>query len=474
MTDDDLEQMRTQANRLSFNVSEDVLRTALETATQLADKGGDLTDGDAITSMGRQSTDEYNALLDTYGEPRVRTSTGRLSGLTVAVKDNIAVRGLELTCGSTQLSTVPTCDATVVTRLLDAGAAIVGKANQDALAFGPTGEFSDHGPVWNPCYADRVPGGSSSGSGVAVAAGLVDAALGTDTGGSIRIPAACCGVVGVKPTHGLVPRDGFIDFAPSLDTIGPLAQDVPIAAAVLEATVGYDEADPSSRHRGMDHAVDLDGTTDFVVGLPTPFFDRSHAVVAEAVREAVDGVECLTTEEIDLSPAPVEQAYFLIAATEFVWFLDQTGSIRGQGTGYSETLRSAIEELTQANLGEHVAARILPAAFLDAKTAGQAYATARRQSIAFKRRLSTVFDSVDVLVTPTIRILPPKRGTVQSAADMLAMTGNTSPFNLGETPAVSVPVDTHETLPISAQVITPRFTDQRALRIARALERATV
>ena len=385
----------------------------------------------------------------------------------MAVKDNVAVDGLAMTCGSAELRFDPGTDAVLVERLLDEGAAIVGKTNQDAFAFGPSGEFSDFDAVTNPVDADRVPGGSSSGSGAAVAAGTVDIALGSDTGGSVRIPAACCGVVGAKPTHGLVPRHGFVGFAPSLDTVGPLARSVEDATAALAAMAGPDRRDPTASERRLAPVDDdVAGNGTLTVGLPAPFFDRSDDAVADAVRAAVDGAANVRTAPITLEMGAVEQAYFLVGATEFVWYLDQSGTVRGQGTDYTGAIHNALAAVTDSDLGSHVARRLLPAALLDERTDGRAYLAARREALRFVDRVEEAFRSVDALVMPTIRTLPPRHDRMDTTADMLTLLGNTAPFNLARTPAVSVPVDTVDGLPVSAQVVTPRFEDLRALAVA--------
>lgn len=171
--------------------------------------------------------------------PRYGDGIGVLDDLTVVIKDNLAVADLAMTAGLADFSFVPSFDPMVITRLLGASATLIGKANMDAFAFGSTGEFSDFGPVDNPVVDGTVPGGSSSGSAVAVVAGLVDAALGTDTGGSVRQPPACCGLVGVTPTHRFGPRHGLMEFTLSTDTIGPMARDVVTAAGVLEVIAGH-------------------------------------------------------------------------------------------------------------------------------------------------------------------------------------------------------------------------------------------
>ncbi|WP_201741677.1 amidase [Salinigranum halophilum] len=472
-TDADRELMREQAARLHLDVPDQVRAEILADALGSApDERPPTRTGD---DRGHRADDDHNALLAVYDEPRVESGHGTLVGITVALKDNIAVADLEMTCGSGAYSVVPSFDATVVERLLEEGAGVVGKANMEPFAMGPTGEFSDFGHVENPLDAALVAGGSSSGSGAAVAAGTVDVALGTDTGGSVRIPAACCGIVGVKPSHTLVPRYGFVDFAPSLDTIGPLARDVETAATVLEAIAGPDRRDPTTsgaREAGTltDGLDDADGLR---VGLPSTPLSRATDAVAGAVRAVATRLEAVGVEVVDvpLDLAEMETAYLTVGSAEFVWLLEQDGVVRGHGSGYNEELRAAFRAARERGLGEHVARRILPPAFLDARSAGRTYARARREGIAFEERLDETFSTVDALVMPTLRDGVPAVGETTTRADFLPIIGNTAPFNIAGTPAVTLPVAERSGVPVSAQVVAPRFEDGVALRVARALER---
>jgi aspartyl-tRNA(Asn)/glutamyl-tRNA(Gln) amidotransferase subunit A len=345
----------------------------------------------------------------------------------------------------------------------------------DALAFGPSGEFSDFGRVLNPHDEERVPGGSSSGSGVAVAAGLADAALGSDTGGSIRMPAACCGVVGAKPSHRLVPRDGFVDFAPSLDVVGPLARDVETAARVLDVVAGHDRRDPSSSRVRVGSLVDgLDDPPSLTVGLPDVFFETSTDRVAATVRDVAGRLDArpdVDVRDVSVELGEIQNAYFLTATTEFAWLYRQTGVVRGQGTGYAEELRAAFEAMRADGVdSQHVAWRVLPSAYLDEMADGRVYAAAQREIARFERHLETVFEDVDLLLLPTIRDLPPAYGRMDSSTELMNLLGNTAPFNLTGMPGVSVPVGERDGLPVGAQVVAPAFEDALALQGARLVE----
>ena len=236
---------------------------------------------------------DYNAYIAT--DSIQGADDGPLAGKTVAVKDNISTVGVQTTAGSAMLEGyVPPYDATVVERLKTAGATIPGKTNMDEFGMGTTTETSAYGPVENPVAEGRVPGGSSGGSAAVVAAGDADYALGSDTGGSVRCPAAFCGVVGIKPTYGLVSRYGLIAYANSLEQIGPLAPTVEDAAELLEVLAGPDERDGTTRdarEHGTDYefAAAADGDVEGLsVGVPTELLDGADEGVVETFWDAID------------------------------------------------------------------------------------------------------------------------------------------------------------------------------------------
>lgn len=474
--------IETIAAKLPLTVSEDDIEACRSVAADLEATAERLYDSPQQAAIAsKQSDDIYNSLLAIYEDAQKTTNdssgadSDMLSGCSVAVKDNIAVCGLPMTCGLESFSFTPMYNAVAVDRLRKAGVRIVGKANMDTLAFGPSGEFSEISSVINPIDTDRVPGGSSSGSGAAVAAGIVDIGLGTDTGGSVRIPAACCGVVGAKPTHGLVPRHGLVEFAPSLDTIGPLTRNVDTAAYALDAMAGFSRRDPTSRRIQGSLLPDSKRREQLQIGLLEPSFDRSTTTVANAVRESA--TNAADRGEIDLTNVglgmeTIEDAYYLIGATEFAWLIRQNGIVRGQGTSYEEGFRYAFEEfLSSTTLNSHISRRVLPSAFLDMKLNGKAYVAARQEVERFRAKLAKIFEDVDLLLAPTIRTLPPKRGAINATEGMEDLLGNTAPFNLAGVPAVSVPITVTDGLPISAQVIGPAFGDQQTLEGAHIIEK---
>ena len=461
------------ATEFGLDLTSDIKQAVLDTAARIDESAGYLyhPDTEAPDSVGSYADDNYGALLEVYDEPRSESNDGPLAGNTVAVKDVLAVQLLQLTCGSRSLEFVPTFDATVVSRLLDAGASIVGKANCDAFALGPTGEFSELDDVINPVAPDHVPGGSSSGSGAAVAAGLVDVALGTDTGGSVRLPASCCGVVGVKPSHGLVSRYGLVELAPSTDTIGPLASDVTTAATALAAIAGPDPRDPATTHNHIRAIGDLDDHGNLRIGLPTSLLEPACNDIQGVVEDLVASLRQLnnvTVEPVEINLGDLGRVYSLIVATEYVWLLRQSMLTRGDGIRHGRGWPAA---LADTEFSDHVATRILPAALIDEQSNGQAYAAAREVVLEFKHELEAIFDTYDLLITPTMRVAPPKRGQLDPSEGMSSIVGNTAPFSATGHPAVSVPGGEVDSLPIGVQVIAPIFADRQALIGARLIER---
>lgn len=469
--DVDEDSVRRLADELSLPVDDDTIEEVLDYAADLEDTADELSESvDETQPVGVRSDDEYNALLYVYEEPRTADATGLVDGVSVAIKDNIAVRGLTMTFGLRDVSFVPSYDAVVVERLLAEGASIVGKANMDAFAFGPGGEWSEFGQVVNPIADGRIPGGSSSGSGAAVAGGLVDAALGTDTGGSVRVPAACCGLVGVKPTHRLVPRYGFTGNAPSTDVIGPLTRDVETAARMVETMAGHDPRDPTSSRVGADGlTADLDADADLTIGLVESALALVDDDVAATVRDAADRLDRrddVTVRSVDLDFGGVDPAYSLTIGTEFAWYLRQSLTTRGEGTQYNHEWHEALSDVP---FNEHIASRVLPGALIDRMTDGRSYIAGRREAIDFRRRVADLFEEVDLLLTSTLRLLPPEYGAVQTAEEGLKYS-LTKPFSLTAGPAVTVPAGSVDGLPVAAQIVAPPFGELDALQLAHRIE----
>ncbi|MEF8788642.1 MAG: amidase [Haloarculaceae archaeon] len=413
-----------------------------------------------------------------------------LADLDVAVKDNVAVAGVPMTCGSrTFEGVVPQRHASVVDRLLDAGATLVGKTNMDELAYGPTGETSQFGPARNPADPDHVTGGSSSGSGAAVGAGDVDVALGSDTGGSVRIPAAFCGVVGVKPSWGVVPRFGFVELAYSLDHIGPLARDVETAARTLDVIAGFDERDPSSamadRVAGsfVEAVADPPEVGSLSVGVPAEFYgDQVEPGVRTVIDDRLEAMEAAGASVVDASVPAVEDtvaASNAITVSEFFATVRSNGVPFGRNVAYDTAWQDGAAAALDARgheLGPVATRKLLEGAHLAERYRGRHYVRARNACRRLRREFDAAFEEVDVLVTPTLPVVAPALGewSPDAYGENVPIAVNTRPVNLAGLPAVTVPAGTHEGLPVGLQCIGPAYGDTATLAAARAVERNVV
>ena len=417
-------------------------------------------------------------------------SDGPLAGKTIAVKDNISTEGVTTTCGSKMLDDyVPPYDATVVERALGAGATMVGKTNMDEFGMGTTTETSAFGPTRNPADTDRVPGGSSGGSAAAVAAGEADLALGSDTGGSVRCPAAFCGVVGIKPTYGLVSRYGLVAYANSLEQIGPIASTVEDAAALLsviagpderDATTRYDESDEFDRHpaEATDYAAAADGDVDgMTIGIPTELFDGADEQVVETVEGAIDFLETMGAETVEVSLPSVDhavQAYYVIAMSEASSNLARFDGVRyGHSAGHDGNWNETFAETREA-FGPEVKRRILLGTYALSEGYHDKYYRKAQDARAWvKQDFDAAFEEVDVLASPTMPVLPFELGeSLDDPMQMYLADANTTPVNLANLPAISVPAGTADGLPVGLQLVGPRFGEETIVRAASAVEDA--
>jgi aspartyl-tRNA(Asn)/glutamyl-tRNA(Gln) amidotransferase subunit A len=414
-------------------------------------------------------------------EPGKGTRDGPLAGRTVAVKDNISTEGVRTTCGSAMLADyVPPYDATVVERLAAAGATIVGKTNMDEFGMGGTTETSNFGPTRNPADPERVPGGSSGGSAAAVAAGEADLALGTDTGGSIRNPASFCGVVGIKPTYGLVSRYGLVAYANSLEQIGPIAPTVREAAELLEVVAGPDERDATT-HPAEDVPDsfvdacdgDVSGTT---VGVIDTLLEGADERVVEVFEDAVDDlaaagaeIERVELESLDHALA----AYYVIATSEASSNLARFDGVRyGVAGGDEGNWNESFAEAREEGFGAEVKRRILLGTYaLSAGYHDKYYRKAQDARAWVKRDFADAFADADVLASPTMPVLPPKLGeSLDDPLQLYLMDADTVPVNLANLPAISVPAGEADDLPVGLQLIGPKFGERAILGAASAVE----
>jgi aspartyl-tRNA(Asn)/glutamyl-tRNA(Gln) amidotransferase subunit A len=425
----------------------------------------------------RAAADAVDARI-AAGEP-----AGPLAGVPVALKDNLCTNGVRTTAGSRILPNfVPPYDATVVSRLRVAGAVGIGKANCDEFAMGSSTENSGWFPTRNPWDLDRVPGGSSGGSAASVAALEAPIALGSDTGGSIRQPAALCGVVGLKPTYGRVSRYGLIAYASSLDQIGPFGRTVEDAALLLNAITGHDPLDSTSVDLPVpDYTAACRGDVKGLrIGVPREYFGEGvDPRVAAAVRQAIDTLcaQGAAAEECSLpSTEYALAAYYIIAPAEA-----SSNLARYDGVKYGHRTRELAghigltEKTRDEGFGDEVKQRIMIGTYaLSAGYYDAYYKRAQQARTLIRRDFDRVFEQFDVLLTPVSPTVAFKIG--ERADDPLAMKLAdicTIPANMAGIPAVSVPCGLVDGLPVGLHVIGKPFAEDTVLRAAAAYERAS-
>jgi aspartyl-tRNA(Asn)/glutamyl-tRNA(Gln) amidotransferase subunit A len=428
---------------------------------------------------GPDALNAFLALADgaTLAEPN---ATGPLAGVPVAVKDNLVTTDLPTTCASKLLEGyVSPYAATVVRKLAAAGAVVVGKTNLDEFAMGSSTENSAFGPTRNPADPGRVPGGSSGGSAAAVAAGLVPLALGSDTGGSVRQPAAFCGVVGIKPTYGRVSRYGLVAFASSLDQVGTFGRTVRDASMLLEVVAGHDPRDATSAPQPVPELVAAvgRGVAGLVVGVPKEYMpDTLDPAIRGLVDEALARLRDAGAEvrEVSLPHSSYAiPAYYVLAPAEASSNLSRYDGVRygvrRAGTGMGEM----VEATRSAGFGDEVKRRILLGTFaLSAGYHDQYYGTAQRARRLISEDFRAVFaGGVDALFTPTTP--GPAFALGEHTDDPVAMYLSdvfTVTANLAGIPAVSLPIGTVDGLPIGGQVLAPWWAEETMLAVAGALE----
>lgn len=409
---------------------------------------------------------------------------GPLTGIPLAIKDLICTRGVRTTCGSHILENfIPPYDATVIEKLKAAGAVFVGKANMDEFAMGSSNENSSFGPTRNPWDLERIPGGSSGGSAASVAADECIASLGSDTGGSIRQPAACCGIVGIKPTYGRVSRFGLVAFASSLDQIGPLTKDVEDAAILMKVISGHDPKDSTSvdlpvPDYGDALTKDIRG---MVLGIPREYFiEGIDPEVESAIREAIRTLEKLGARAKEISLPHSEYAvavYYLIAPAEASSNLARYDGVkygfRARG-GYD--LLQMYRETRFQGFGAEVKRRIMLGTY--ALSAGYYEAYYRKASqvrTLIREDFKKAFSQCDVLLTPTAPTPAFKLGEkVDDPLQMYLSDVFTIPCNLVGLPGLSLPCGfSKQGLPIGLQILAGHFQEEKILRVAYVYEQNT-
>jgi len=394
---------------------------------------------------------------DLEAEQRSGKFRSPLHGIPIALKDNIDTAGVRTTAASAVFDErVPEQDAEVTRRLKEAGAVLIGKTNLHEFAMGGTSATSYFGPVRNPWSLDRSPGGSSGGSAAAVSAGLCFGALGTDTGGSIRIPAAFCGIVGLKPTYGLVSIRGIIPLTLSLDHCGPITRTVEDAALLLNALAGYDKLDIASvEHAREDYAAAMKQPVSALrLGIPrAPFFDLLDADVAKAVEEAIRTLTKMTRSAKEVTLPPTRDII-----------------LAGESNAYHEEFFTRTPERyqipTRRNLQNNANRR------------ASDYVRARWKLELLRRTIDDSFADIDLVVLPTRRRVPRKIDAAirreRTDRPLNPELDNTGQFNAYGIPAISVPCGFASAgLPVGLMIAGPRFSEARVLALANAYERAT-
>tara|TARA_Y100000991_G_scaffold215647_1_gene207094 strand:+ start:1866 stop:3341 length:1476 start_codon:yes stop_codon:yes gene_type:complete len=408
---------------------------------------------------------------------REQESSHPLTGVPLAHKDIFCTQGITTTCGSRMLENfVAPYDAHVVALLNQAGMVTLGKTNMDEFAMGSSNESSHFGPVSNPWNLDKVPGGSSGGSAAAVAAGLVACATGTDTGGSIRQPAALCGITGLKPTYGRISRYGMIAFASSLDQAGPMTCDAEDAALMLSAMAGFDSKDSTSAQRQDAWLADFaeQGIPDLdrplKIGLPQEYYaDLSNGSIIEAVQNtlAQQGHEL-----VDVSLPHTQAAipvYYVIAGAEASTNLSRYDGVRfGHRCENPQSLEDLYKRSRSEGFGDEVKRRILTGTYtLSVGYFDAYYIKAQQIRRLISEDFSNVFADVDVLLTPTSPTPAFSKG--QLSDDPIAMYQQdlyTVPTSLAGLPALSMPCGFVDGLPVGAQLIAPAFREDVLLGLA--------
>jgi aspartyl-tRNA(Asn)/glutamyl-tRNA(Gln) amidotransferase subunit A len=405
-----------------------------------------------------------------------------LAGVPIAVKDVISTRGIATTCGSHILEGYkPAYDATVVTRLEHAGAILLGKTNCDEFAMGSSNENSAYGPVRNPVATDHVPGGSSGGSGAAVAADLAVVALGTDTGGSIRQPGSFCGIPAMMPSYGRVSRYGLIAFASSLDRIGPFAHTVRDAATVMSTLAGRDPLDSTSAGTPVpEYAASLGRPlTGLRIGVPDDYFAEGlHAEVRQKIEAGIGLLEKLGCRRVSIRMPNTDYAvaaYYIIATAEASSNLARYDGVRFGARIPGATLLEMYQKTRGRKFGAEVKRRIVLGTYVLSAGYYEAYYLKGQQIRSLiARDFREAFEKVDTIITPTSPVPPFRLGERTSnplemyLADIYTVTGS-----LAGVPGISVPSGkTSKGLPVGLQVYGPAFGEERVLQLAHAFEQA--
>jgi len=379
---------------------------------------------------------------------------GKLAGKTIIIKSNINTKGLVVCCASKTLENYTSpYDATVISKIRKEDGLILGMANMDEFACGSSGETSAFGPTKNPVKPELIPGGSSSGSAASVAAGFCDIALGSDTGGSIRNPASHCGVVGIKPSYGLVSRYGLIDLSMSLDQIGPIAKNIDDTLLMLNVIRGKDENDPTTYESD---AIKVEKLKKITIGIPKIDADPK---IWTLIKKKLQTLKNIEIKEIELPHINLAvQTYYPLVYVEFF-----SGTRKFDGRRYGKKIEEAC--------GEEVLRRILGGKEISqAEYHGKYYRKALMAKQVIKKEFEKAFNQVDLIVLPTVPRLPHKLGQQISVQEMYNYDTTTIPANLAEIPAMSIPAGLINKIPVGLQIMAPAMQESKMFSLAKMLE----
>ncbi|MCL4408419.1 MAG: Asp-tRNA(Asn)/Glu-tRNA(Gln) amidotransferase subunit GatA [Thermotogae bacterium] len=406
----------------------------------------------------------------------VKGKDGILNGIPFMVKDNMEVIGTKTTCASKILENyVSPYTATAVQKLLDAGGTVIAKTNMDEFAMGASTEYSSFFTTKNPWDLQRVPGGSSGGSASAVASGMVPFALGSDTGGSIRQPASFCGIVGYKPTYGLVSRYGLVAFASSLDQIGPLTKNVRDAGLIGNILIGKDPKDSTTVEKQIDLLKNIENSIEgFKMAIPKEFTKGLSDAVKNVLFDAIDNFKKMGVKVDEVSIPSLKYAvavYYIIAPAEASSNLSRYDGIRYGLSIDGESVDDIYTKTKDEGFGREVKRRIMLGTFTLSATYYDAYFD-KAQKVRSKivDELKQIFNSYDAIIGPTTPGVAFKIGQLSSPLEYYLQDIYTIPANLAGSPAVSLPMGSINGLPIGLQIMSKRFEDEKVLRIGRNYE----
>ena len=437
----------------------------------------------ALNAFIKVTPAEALAAADAADQQRKAGNAGALTGVPMAHKDIFCTQGITTTCASKMLENfVSPYNATVVERLAGAGMVSVGKTNMDEFAMGSSNETSYFGAVKNPWDLERSPGGSSGGSAAAVAAGLVPMATGTDTGGSVRQPAALCGITGFKPTYGRISRYGIIAFASSLDQAGVLALTAEDVALVTQVMAGFDERDSTSSQAAVpDYVAGLDASiAGKKIGVPSEYFDAGlDPAYAETIRAALDVYQQMGAEIVEVSLpnlALAVPAYYVVCPAEASSNLSRFDGVRfGHRAADSDDLESLYKRSRMEGFGDEVKRRIMTGTYvLSAGYYDAYYLKAQKVRQLINDDLQRCFEQVDILAGPTTPTTAFKIGEkIDDPVQMYLNDIYTVSVNLAGMPGISVPCGSVAGLPAGLQLVGPHFAEERVLNFAHLYQQET-